>query len=478
MIQKTNQLCYDEHQRKMPVFKRDLMMGKNETALRKRYRLRVSHVLIILLLVAVGAFAYYRLSLKLKLQARIDAIRAAGYPVTCAELDKWYTIPENVENAAYTFMDAFWCYRDWDKTKSELLPFIGQAKLPARTEPLPEGMKAAIAQYIADNNEALALLHKAAVIEHCRYPVDLSSGFDVRLEHLSNLRKGMMLLNLEAICHAENGNSQSAFRSVISGFGLARSLNKEPIILSQLVRTACRGLAVSGIERTINRAEFTDGQLAEIDRFLISAEDHSALARAYAGERCKFLNTLTKSEVLKSMISNHDVPITPLLELYKAIGLADMDAMIYLDFINEYIEITKLPLHQRQKASDALEARLTSISNIHVLLHILMPSLSRIATIEIREIAGLRAARTGLAVERYRLANGKLPDSLAELVPAYLESVPKDPFDDNELRYKKLENGFVVYSIGDDLSDDGGKERERSSTKEASNWDVTFIVER
>ena len=94
--------------------------------------------------------------------------------------------------------------------------------------------------------------------------------------------------------------------------------------------------------------------------------------------------------------------------------------------------------------------------------------------IELRYMAGMRAARAGLAVERHRLAAGKLPNSLSELVPDYLESVPKDPFDGNEMRYRKLETGIVVYSICEDLSDDGGKER----TKESPNWDVTFIVER
>jgi hypothetical protein len=49
-----------------------------------------------------------------------------------------------------------------------------------------------------------------------------------------------------------------------------------------------------------------------------------------------------------------------------------------------------------------------------------------------------------------------------------------DPFDGNEMRYKKLDTGFVVYSIGEDLSDDDGKEK----TKESKNWDMTFIVER
>jgi hypothetical protein len=86
----------------------------------------------------------------------------------------------------------------------------------------------------------------------------------------------------------------------------------------------------------------------------------------------------------------------------------------------------------------------------------------------------------GLGIERYRLANGKLPENLAELVPAYLDTVSKDPFDGQELRYKRLEKGYVVYSIGRDLSDDGGTEllppSKRTGGKES--WDVTFIVER
>ncbi len=167
-------------------------MSEKETAPGKRFRLKISHVLIILLIAGAGAFAYYRLSLKSKLRARIDAIRAAGYPVTCAELDKWYTILENVENAANTIIDAFWCYREQGKTDE--LPLIGQAKLPTRTEPLPEEMKTSIAKYIAYNNEALTLLHKAAAIEHCRYPLDLSIGVDTQLNHLSNIKKSMKLL--------------------------------------------------------------------------------------------------------------------------------------------------------------------------------------------------------------------------------------------------------------------------------------------
>ena len=155
-----------------------------------------------------------------------------------------------------------------------------------------------------------------------------------------------------------------------------------------------------------------------------------------------------------------------------------MDAIMYVNLMEGYIEAAQLPPHKRQSASDAVVAKIGTISKIHILLRIIMPALSRVTTIDIRTIAQLRTAQVGLAVERYRLASGSLPDTLSDLVPAYLGAVPKDPFDGKELRYKKLETGFVVYSIGEDGNDDGGKEKPRKRTGPDAPVDVTFIVQR
>lgn len=91
----------------------------------------------------------------------------------------------------------------------------------------------------------------------------------------------------------------------------------------------------------------------------------------------------------------------------------------------------------------------------------------------------MQCVRTALAVERYRLASGRLPDALWELVPDFLESVPHDPRDGQQLRYSRRDTGYVIYSIGQDLTDNQGEEKRtgkaRSKQKE---WDETFIVER
>jgi hypothetical protein len=458
-------------------------MAEQKSAEKPTPQRKVLQTLVILLFIIIAGFAGFRLVLKSKLNARLDAIRADGYPATCAELDAWYTIPESAENAAEVFIDSF-SHRVWweDEEKRKLLPVVSLGQLPLRTEPLTEETKALVTQYLADNRQALELLHKGAAIEHSRYPVDLSKGLEA-LPGFENIRQSTRLLKLEAILDAENGKPEQAADSITSAFGLTRSLSKEPLLLSQLVRIACQELAVSTLEHTINRTEFTDEQLADLSRTLVNAEDPCAMIRAFVGERCEGL----------SFFKMPAAQITPMLSIasyrphllgalaitfYKFAGLADMDAIIYLDLMNDYIKALKLPPEQRQEAADSVFARFDKTSRVHMLLRAIMPAFSNCTIIDLRIAAQLRTARAGLAIERYRLAAGKLPESLAELIPTYLDAVPKDPFDGKDLRYKKLETGFVVYSIGKDGNDDGGKERQRKRTGPPATWDVTFIVQR
>lgn len=67
----------------------------------------------------------------------------------------------------------------------------------------------------------------------------------------------------------------------------------------------------------------------------------------------------------------------------------------------------------------------------------------------------LDAVRLQTAIMAYKKENGGvLPPSLDSLVPKYIEAVPADAFDKNPIRYNR-ERG-VVYSVGEDLVDNGG----------------------
>jgi hypothetical protein len=70
----------------------------------------------------------------------------------------------------------------------------------------------------------------------------------------------------------------------------------------------------------------------------------------------------------------------------------------------------------------------------------------------------LTLTRTACALERYRLAYGKYPRNLVDLVPAFLLSVPIDVIDGAPLRYACSDGvRFKLYSIGLNGVDDHGE---------------------
>ncbi|NJL71098.1 MAG: hypothetical protein HC888_05500 [Candidatus Competibacteraceae bacterium] len=85
-----------------------------------------------------------------------------------------------------------------------------------------------------------------------------------------------------------------------------------------------------------------------------------------------------------------------------------------------------------------------------------IPAMPRALVAFTRIQAQLRSARVALAVSQYEQAHDELPESLDVLAPDFLDIVPLDPFDEQPLRYRREGKGFIVYSVGDNLVDDGG----------------------
>ncbi len=62
-----------------------------------------------------------------------------------------------------------------------------------------------------------------------------------------------------------------------------------------------------------------------------------------------------------------------------------------------------------------------------------------------------------IALQRFRLRHGRWPEKLEELSPEFLSVLPRDWMDGEPLRYRRNANDtFTLYSIGEDLRDDGG----------------------
>jgi hypothetical protein len=71
--------------------------------------------------------------------------------------------------------------------------------------------------------------------------------------------------------------------------------------------------------------------------------------------------------------------------------------------------------------------------------------------------ASVNLARTAVALERWRLAHGEIPDLLASLAPQCFAKVPHDVIGGQALKYRRGDGDrFVLYSVGWNETDDGG----------------------
>lgn len=78
------------------------------------------------------------------------------------------------------------------------------------------------------------------------------------------------------------------------------------------------------------------------------------------------------------------------------------------------------------------------------------------------------AALVSIALELFRRRHEGWPERLEELVPAFLPALPLDQFDGQPLRYRLVDGKPLLYSIGEDRDDDGG--RRHTDRKRGGDW--------
>jgi len=444
-----------------------------------RRRFRWWHILVVVLLVLVGVVLGLRWHWKRGFHKRIEAIAAAGYPVTPEELDAWYESPKSGENAADWVMGAATYFRQPpEKEYRELQRIVsyGSNRLGRRVS-IPDDMKELLVAHVRDNAKGLELLHRAARIEESRYPIDLSEGLDFLITHIGDVRDAWLLLCFEAVLCGEAGDGEGATRAIEAAFQVAHTLSAEPVLISQLVCFAGQRGASASLERILGRTELNDAQLERLASVVGGADEAAGVPGFLIGVQCQYLEVFRRPEALDPDFFQ-DLPPREILEAYSALGLAAREGSIFLEMMEQYIEAAQLPTYERLDAVRALETLYRRRAKRSVILR-RGEGVRHILIVEIECLACLRATRVGLAVERYRLGTGHWPEALSELVPDYLDSVPEDPFDGAPFRYKRLDRGFVVYSVGKDGVDNDGQERWlRDEGKSGEAYDLTFSVER
>lgn len=417
---------------------------------------RIGKVIIVLIVVLLVAHTAATIVLGYMVKTKIAAIKAKGDPVSLADLNK-ERIPDS-ENAAVIYgplfenVMAFW--NDTNVLNSSEWIKQGRAN--------PELWKQA-GQAVARGQSIIDGVEAATSLPRCRFPVRL--GPDVRLifENYAGLRRLSLLLSANAKYHAASGNMDEAMRSIGLGFKLGESLKDDPLTVGCLVRVALVVIPSRALQKSLEYGNISESQSRQLFDLLADVDLYSGFEKMVIGDRAVGIYSRERirregfPQISDGTPNGPAVLRVPLR--YRLLGTYIGRPFLYameLDFLREMddqIKIARLPYREARYE----EPKPDSASVYFIDVPRTFDRLRRKRDSAMTYVAGSQIL---LALAAHRDRFGAYPETLAELKSELGWKLPKDPFSGGDFVYKREGNGYLLYSIGANLKDDGGTDRQ------------------
>ncbi len=322
--------------------------------------------------------------------------------------------------------------------------------------------------------EMKELREAAATRPLARFPIeyDYEPVMGILLPHLASMKGLCTMTHVRAIARLELRQSQEAIEELKLGFRLSDSFRDEPFLIDHLVRIATVSINLQTVREGLVRHAWSDAQLAGFEKHLASVNVLAEYKLGMRGERALSTGGLDWmrrqgfridmnefSEISDSDPSAAKVfslmpggwyyqNMLTLSHMYQDFALPVVDEKAHRVFPDLWIE--------SEKATEAMCAKRYHPNRVFAAL--LFPAVTGAVMKSARMQTYVDMARVGCALEGYRLANGKLPETLAALAPRFVGQIPNDVIDGKPLRYRRTpDGGCVVYSIGWNKTDDGGE---------------------
>jgi tetratricopeptide (TPR) repeat protein len=339
--------------------------------------------------------------------------------------------------------------------------------------------------------EIKELREAAATRPYSRFPVEYQyePSWAILLPHLAPVKRLCQVTHVRALAHLELGQSPEALVELKLGLRLSDSIRDEPILISHFVRIAMMNFNLQTLREGLIRHAWSEAQLADIEKYLSSVDLLAECKLALRGERVFSTSGL---DWLRRQGFRADTSIFTDMggeEPSFAKVMAFMPGGWYYQnmlTMSEMFQEFNLPMvdEKTHRVFPDIAAKSDAAVNnylgkgrpkpYNLIARKLMPALGTAIHRSAQRQTSVDAARVACALERYRLANGKLPETLDALSPRFLESIPTAVIDGQPLRYRlKPDGGYVVYSVGWNQTDDGGEIAWKNSYSKAPSVDIT-----
>ena len=407
-----------------------------------------SAALVVVVGLLTASYVLYARSARRSWQLYLSDLRAAGEPVTFAEIQSRRS---STTAGSRTVADVV--ARVADEVKISPGPISrGVLGMPGGPDidffaGIPSEAIDTTRRYVVPRRPALGELATIHELQPGRFGIsydgpalDVATRFIETAPPVQGLTK---LLDVDATLKLIDGETEVAASLIPMLFDVVSPLAEEPAIMAHLYRISAATSAIRILENTLRVGELRDETLEDLDGVLIDYLDSYSMKWAFAGERASFIACFDE---IRSAVR---VPgATPFVARYED---QRRGAEMLRCLIEAGDDSAKL-----LKARDRVESELLEVRETQMFTRMNLTGIPTLVTLHVCCLAEIRAARIAIAAERYHLANGELPATLDQLVPTYISELPLDPFDQSPMKRMRRDNGLVIYSVGGDAEDDGG----------------------
>jgi hypothetical protein len=359
--------------------------------------------------------------------------------------------------------------------------------------------------WLAANEKPLALLVDASKRPRRFDPLVPEDGSMIAslLPAISSSREGARALATRAMLRAGEGNAPAAWDDLLACHRLSRLAGQGTTLVDALVAIALDGIACRG-DQGLLQLKLTPSQVAamraDLDRLPPLPHMQKLLS---SGERFCFLDSVNMMardgcsgmtdlagggkkekglfETIANSVGRRSIDWDLILRMgntwYDRLAAA-CDKPTRAERQAEMAKIDRELKELQDKLKDwktnglsmLLSPRETSSQMIgHMLIALLLPAMGAATNAEDRGKTQFELNGLAFALAAYRADRAAYPEKLAALAPKYLAKLPEDPFSGSAYHYLRDGDGFLLYSVGMNGRDDGGKTRD--DAKEGEGWD-------
>jgi len=306
------------------------------------------------------------------------------------------------------------------------------------------------------NQECLSLVHRAARKPDCEFPVFGGDGdpapSNISFPHLSPMRDFAFMLACEGKRFEYDGDCSRALDCYLAISTVGEHLHdSNAVLITDLVVIACNSIRDRTVEMSLAHNELGEADLRQvIEHYEDILDRYITLADCLKFEKA-LVGILTDAVTL----DDEPVPADDEVGEYMARFADKLREQWERDY-RVLKKWTELPAWQALRPENSWEAYANRLSETSIFSRQLLRTLGRAKKHYARSKAHAGGVLLFAAIKLYETKNGRPPAALGDLVPECVSKLPKDPFSGRDFIYKVRGNEWILYSVWDNLRDDGG----------------------